>query len=257
MSSSCNRLRGQIRAESKINPLVEQSLQPCLISQNRGVLLGHLARLKDKQRRQNLKALLYIWDSLLAEVDGRPRSFMSFMEGYDVYIAFSEFSYAVDVVRREENMKKTFQTLLHPSHGLRILIINSSWILLHPDTVNLSDLIPQIMNSKSITVPIRENVSQVMGLMETEWDRKLLRYLLSLFNSRSQLKELGISGKVICPIRKSVENLVGSLSEIELEAEKNVEQEMGRRRVNLVKEVTRQRRLLAEKNWNDSRHCSG
>ena len=116
--SNHNRICGQIREESKINRLVEQSLQPCLISQNRGVLLGHLGRLKDEQRREHLKALMYIWDSLIAEVDGRPQSFMSFTEGYDVFIAFSQYSYALDEAHQDENMKKSFRTLLlHPRSG--------------------------------------------------------------------------------------------------------------------------------------------
>ena len=131
------------------------------------------------------------------------------------------------------------------------MIISSSWILLHPDNVNISDLIPRIIDSEVPLDPTRENVSQVLSLMENKWDRKLFRYFLSSFNTRSQLKGLGISGKVICPIRRTVENLVESLSEIEKEAEKNVE-EMGRKRVNLVKEVTRQRRLLGEKKWTEA-----
>ena len=245
--SDKNRVRQLIRAEAKLNEIVEESLQPCLITQNRALLLDHISRLNEAERINHIKALLYVWDSLLAQIDGRTRSCMPFAEAYDVYIAFSQYRYGVAAARQDENLKKTFRTLLlHPLYGLRVLVIKSSWILLNPEYVDLENFV-KFLHTDAKSGPSRDHLSQVMDLMETEWDRTLLRYLISSFNTRSQLKELGIAGNTICRVRTSVENLISSMSNIEEEAEVNVEAELARRKLNLGKELTRHRRLLSEK----------
>ena len=105
-----------IRANSKVNGNVEVSLQPCLVSQNRKLLSDHIDRYKGEKKIQHLKALRYIWDSLIAEIDGSPLTYMSFAECYDVYLAFSDYQIGLDQARDNENLKKSFKTLvLHPS----------------------------------------------------------------------------------------------------------------------------------------------
>ena len=78
-----HRVRERINEESKIHPRVRVSLQTCKLNENEEVLEKALISMKDKVRKNNLKALLYILKALLADVphlNGKKytQSFMEF-----------------------------------------------------------------------------------------------------------------------------------------------------------------------------------
>ncbi len=101
--------------------------------------------------------------------------------------------------------KKRFRELLcHPNYGLPVYIINHArkgeYILLRPDGVDLEDFFEKVYGDDDEDEPVstrltidKDFVRDMLASADTEWDRKLLRVLLSSSRSFSELKTLGIS----------------------------------------------------------------
>ena len=246
---SKNAVRDHIRSASKVNDAVEDSLQTCLHNQNRDLLLQHIAKLTDKTRVTNLKALLFIWDSLVAEVDGRMKSFMPFEEGFDVYIAFSH--HYMDA-SQDRDLKNQFKMLLlHPLYGLRVTIVKLNgrrWILLRPNDVDLGMFFSTCSEPREKELPFtKDHLHDVLRNVDTEWDKKVLCYLLSEIFKRKELELLGIDGDKICMYRDSVRKFLSDLPSVVAEAENDVEEVLRRRRTNLRTALTGKKRLFREK----------
>ena len=253
-------MRGEIRNLSKRNKYVEESQQSCSIDENRNILCKLLDAYTDETRIAHLKALLYIWDSLLAEVDGRRRASMLFSEAYDVFIAFSQPNALKDLAHKDFNLQNQFRfSLLHAKYGLRIVIVRHNdecWILLHPDNFHLDNFFQSYneVKEKRKNLLNKDLLQNLLLWMDSEWDRKVVRYILSLLFTRNAIDNLGVDSDSIGANRDAIETFLASLVEIEESAEADIADSLRRQKTNLATQITNKRRILIEKQlkWNQT-----
>ena len=95
-------------------------------------------------------------------------------------------------------LKTSFKDLiLHPDYDLCIYIARmcgERYICLRPDNANISCICDALAEKAKQEDACRIDVPELkilMELMDTEWDKKVLRYVLSSVRCYSEIKELG------------------------------------------------------------------
>ena len=84
-------MRSFIRKESRISSNVWTSLQDCTLSENRSILSEWIKSFRDKPRIQNLCALRYILDTLMAGIgDSKTVAYVTLHEVVDIYVSFKK-----------------------------------------------------------------------------------------------------------------------------------------------------------------------
>ena len=63
-----HKLRTRINEESKIYPRVRTSLQTCRLKENEDLIRRAMDNMKDEVRKNHLRALMYILQTMLAQV---------------------------------------------------------------------------------------------------------------------------------------------------------------------------------------------
>ena len=166
--------RTTIRSHSKQNDCVRQSLQTCCLIDNKAVLDKHIKSLSSDDRKGNLRALIYILDTLLANVysstDGvnYELGFITSQQGFEMFVAFSKYADCEDSVH-DKHLKIVFRDLLlHPLYGLCVciyedLLRGQRYIVLRPDNVNLSNFVQAIfgLESKNKKVCLEKSTGEV------------------------------------------------------------------------------------------------
>jgi hypothetical protein len=203
---SKNDARADLIRQARFSEYVSKSLQPCAVKDNRRVLEKLLQEKSNEKKKQQIQGLLEIFDLLhsnyVAE-NGREydRSFVAFDEAMEIFFAFQDK--APPFVNTDKN--KLTYALLHQDWGLCVYIIfvkglNKKFIVLRPDSFGIEVFLNVICPGDDDTeegsvekmVLDTEAVQGIMSTVDTEWDRKVARVILSANRTRSQISKLGI-----------------------------------------------------------------
>ena len=126
---STNRTRTEIRQKSKVSEYIQWSLQSCQQSDTANILESHLLCLQtDSIQNRHMRVLIYINECLHAKVPGennieKSSSFMTFTEGYQIFLGFS-YEQNITMLVNDRHIKKHFrELLLHPKYGFCVYIV--------------------------------------------------------------------------------------------------------------------------------------
>ena len=193
-----NLRRSEVRSESKLCDGVRSSLQECSLEENQAKLEAYIDSFKDDTSRQtNIKALLYILQCLSATVQTptviptattrtSTLSYMTFNDAFDMFKSFRDAT--SDSISSEKDQKIHFRDLLcSRQYGLCIYLARiqgCEYVILKPDSLNFSldHLLLVLCNKKNEMGEeelTREYCQDLIGTMESEWDKCILRVLLA------------------------------------------------------------------------------
>ena len=238
-----NDARADLMAITRISRNVTRSRQLCQVKNNQLVLTRQLEAISSSNSSTNsssikankLSGLLAVMRSLQSEhisEDGKEsdNSYMPFDDALEIYFAYQNKQPPFC-----NTDKDSFQyAILHEKWGLCVYVIfiealNQRFIVLRPDTFDLGNFLDMITTIKTkpnhLTeerlVLDAEKVKSVMSTMDTEWDRKVARVLLSANRSRNQLEELGIdSDKTNADIQKVCFSVLNNIMRVSIKLRK-------------------------------------
>ena len=256
-----HQIRSRIHEESKVHPRIQISLQTCKVEENESVIKGFIEKMiNDERRKSNLKALLYILDLLLAEVpqlNGRvyTHSYLEFNLALDIFLSFSDHAGSpehISIARKSKNIKKEFRNLLlHPTFGLCVYIVKQPfkrYIILRPDDIYIGSVLSVLTDKEEDVEQLEKRiVKDLLSSMDTEWDKKVLRYILSKLFSYRKYESLGMDKHDIKRNKIQVEDFLNEMDNIEAEASANVIDNLKKKRDRLSKQLSRCQSLLLEK----------
>lgn len=143
--------------------------------------------------------------------------YIDFNEAHHIYTSFSEFSCTDNQSFRDK--------LLDPIHGLPVYIITNpvtkNIFVVLKKTEHLEHFFSDFTDSmegqlnfenESQDILDRETLTVLINTMDSEYDKNVLRTVLALFHSRSELSELGIDPATA---KRRVENMVEVAKECE------------------------------------------
>ena len=201
-----NDARRDLMKNARVSRNVAKSLQPCLLKDNQSVLKSLLEVQKNEKKRHKILGLIAVLQFLQSNhvaQDGKEydQSFLPFDEALELF-----FLYKGQSPPFNNTEKDAFQyALLHPKWGLCVYIvfieiINSRFIVLRPDGFCLGvflSMISCISEAPSVLTENRfklnsQNVKSIIQTIDTEWDIKVSRVLISAGKSRQEIANLGI-----------------------------------------------------------------
>ena len=184
---STNRIRTEIRQKSKVNEYIPRSLQSCQQSDTANIFQSHLLSLEtDSMQSKHIRALIYINECLHAKVPNennieKSSSFMTFTEGYQIFLGFS-YEQNITMLVNDRHIKKHFrELLLHPKYGLCVYIVKhlqTEYILLRPDSCDYEGFFAEVCskgNGDEIELISKELVLSLISVMDSEWDKNVLK----------------------------------------------------------------------------------
>lgn len=221
-----NDARADLIAITRISRNVTRSRQPCQVKDNQLVLTQQLETLSSSNSdtinsssnyANKLSGLLAVIRSLQSEhisLDGKEadNSYMPFDDALELYFAYLDKHPPFCNTDKDSFL----YAILHEKWGLCVYVIfiealNQRFIVLRPDNFDFGNFLDMITTIKTKPNDLTEErlvidaekVKSVLGTMDTEWDRKVARVLLSASRSRNQLDELGVdSDKTNADIQK-------------------------------------------------------
>ena len=212
----------------------------------------------DMQRKNQLKALIYILDVMLSmtqESDGgkiRETCYMSFQEAFEIFLAFTKRG-RIPAAKTDRALKSLFKDLiLHSEHGLCVYIVRTKgqrYLCLRPDNANLSYFFDHLIldSEKGKTQIDPQMLKDLLGVMDSEWDKKILRYVLSSTRCYSEIQGLGFDPHNVKCLREEVEDFLKLVPNIEAEACENVKKNLKRASENCNELCRKKRRLINSK----------
>ena len=187
-----NDARRDLMKNARLSRNVTKSLQPCLLKDNENVLTNLLQVEKIEKIRKNHVA------QDRKEYD---QSFLPFDEALALF-----FLYKGQSPPFNNTDKDAFQyALLHPKWGLCVYIVfveilNSRFIVLRLDGFCLGVFltmasciseVPSVLTENRFKLS-SENMKPIIQTVDTEWDSKVSRVLISAGKSRQEVSDLGI-----------------------------------------------------------------
>ena len=171
-------------------------------------------------------------------------SFIEFEDVFQIFLGFKDPEVQYDIKSERRHFK---ELLCHPRHELCINIVtkpttnnckNAKYIVLRPDHFHLE------LSYQTLWCPVddsnevfnKELLKKLFKSMDTEWDRKILRVILSLSRTRKQIDELGMNSDSIIKEQAAVFEYFERQKDVEKEAEELV-----------VKRLQNQQNALMEK----------
>ena len=217
--------RTEIRSKSQVQCEVEhgvrRSLQECSLSENREKLERAISSYKDGSRKQrNLKAMLYILECLFANAPTM-LSFMTFEDAFNIYKSFVEES--EETISGDKQAKNEFRNLLcSRQNGLCIYLMrmrNYELVILRPDDVCLEHFLsfvvikehPAAEDEGDIT---KEYCQDLVSVMDTEWDRCVLRVFAACGRTNSEVSDLGFESDLRTADKEIVQSLIRSMKDM-------------------------------------------
>ena len=221
-----NQKRSEIRLLSRETKNVRRSLQTCSLMENLAVLEKHINKNNGNMRFQNhlkgLKAVLQVLLANITQSDGsvKVKSFIEFDEALSLYLGYTANATQLSLQLATERYH--FRELMcNPDHGLCVYLITlinnkgaymGEFIVARPDEVDYENFFEEIMhtisdyNSNTTTrVNIdRDLVQQLISSMDSEWDKKVLRFVLMSTRSRSEIKKLGMDCDNVASLTEEV-----------------------------------------------------
>ena len=127
-------------------------------------------------------------------------------------------------------------------------------IVLRPDDVDLSRFFSTIPAPEErepvLTKPL---VGKLLDCVETEWDKKVIRVLISLTHTYSEMTLLGLDPHNIAKDKKKVMNSAEDIADLAVEAESLVAKNLVSKLSKLKERVSRKRNTLLMKNkWTET-----
>ena len=186
---------------------VLKSLQPCSLKDNPGVLHNILERTSPSNQDQKNKilGLIAVLDAIQCEHIGQDvktynGSFLRFDEAMELF--FAHYNKAPPFINTDKD--KFLYAMLHGKWGLCVYVVfiehlNHRLVVLRPDSCNIETFLDMISRSAPSRVSenmlqlTAENVKEILATVDTEWDCKVARVLLSAERSGSKVDKLGIS----------------------------------------------------------------
>ena len=195
-----NKIRTEIRRNSKFSDQVLKSRQSCALSQNENILSTKIDNLEARTETagrfcltethaNNVKGLRAVLQNLMANIDDDNKttrsSYMDFDQAHAMFLSFHRSKTNANVKSHEE--KKVFKELCHPNHGLAVYIVLNKFIVLKSSETDLEHFIEDCLNLRQQDTPDsrfdinRETVHDIIESMDTAWDKKVLKVVLGVY----------------------------------------------------------------------------
>ena len=219
-----NQKRSEIRHFSAESKNVLRSLQTCSIRENLSVIENHIRKRQgNPELLDHLRGLKAVLQELLAstvEVNGteRIKSFMSFEEAFTLFLGYTK--YATAMTQKSVTERKRFRELLcHPDFGLCIYLVTirdfrgvyiKELIVLRPDEADFGGFLEEITNPNHISNAAGKNslsrdlIQTLISNMDSEWDKKVLRFVIITGRSRKEISNLGFDGDNVTSLTEEV-----------------------------------------------------
>ena len=104
-------------------------------------------------------------------------------------------------------------------------MITNSFVVLRPDNIDLDEFFESFIHSLQTTKSentIESMLPELIQSMETEYDKNVLRVVISSFKTLPEIVKLGIDCDGIPKLTKDVITIVNERKAIDKQAEKNV-----------------------------------
>ena len=179
---------------------------------------------------RHIRALIYVNECLHAKVLGennieKGSSFLTFTEGYQIFLGFS-YEQNITMLLNDRHTKIYFrELLLHPKYGLCVYLVKrlqAEYIHLKPDSCDYEGFFAECFSKgkdNEIELINKELVSSLILVMDTEWNKEVLRVFLCLDRSRREVDALGIDSDSIVRDRNMVFGYINSVANVVKEAE--------------------------------------
>ena len=214
---SFSQKRSKIRDDSRIHERLQKSLQTCSVKNNMVKLQSLLKSTHGQNLKKTYSALIVVLEHLIIPDDyqvndcvpeqlghGTVKGFMTFEEALSIYLDAAEKPLSKE---REDDTKIRFRdVLLHPEHGLRCLIYThvsgQRYIILDNDEMDIAGFLMALIKAEDqaeremkllvfgkLTYEI---VNNAVNSMDTEYDRNVLKAILSRLLDNKALYNVGI-----------------------------------------------------------------
>ena len=196
-----NKIRTEIRRNSKFSDQVLKSQQTCALSENENILSTKIDNLEARveiaghfsvteTNVSNLKGLRAVLQNMMANIDDDNKtkrySCMDFDQAHAMFLSFHPSKTNASLKSHEE--KKVFKALLcHPNHGLAVYIVLNKFIVLKSSETDLEHFIEDCLNlrpqdtSDSRLDINKETVHDIIESMDTAWDKKVMKVVLGVY----------------------------------------------------------------------------
>lgn len=229
--------RSYLRNQSFVNSNFRRSLQTCSIENNLTKLKAIYISTRSKHLRKTICGLLNILENLMIPADyltkdyessatHKIKGFMPFEQAFDMYIDIVGVS--VFANERIDDIKVRFRdSLLHSEYGLKCVVYCNSrgkrYIILDTDDV---DLVSFFIDEQE--KDIDDNISSKLDFsfvqhalrsIDTEYDRNVVKTLLSKVLSSKDLSQLGIKPETAIKRGEKMEIIFEEISNAKVAAE--------------------------------------
>ena len=182
---------------------------------------------------------------------------MTVDEGFSLFASYNLKS-SIKQPNSKDERKRFKELLCHPRYGLCIYITenhcNKKFIVLRPDEFDLELFLEKFCDTDEATnsdqdqlVIDNEFVEKILLNMDTEWDKNIVRVLLSLNRSRAQLDELGIESDHIVSKHQDRQIVLEERSRAEVAAKDILKLRLESQKSNINKNITGSEVLLEKK----------
>ena len=207
---------------------------------------------------RHIRALIYRNECLLAKLPDennieKSNGFMTFIEGYQIFLGFS-YEQNITMLVNDRHSKKHFrELLLHPKYGRWVYIVKhlqTEYILLRPDSCDYEGFSADVFSKEKgneIELINKELVLSLISVMDTEWDKKVLRVFLGLDRSKREVHALGIDSDSIFRDRNMVFGFINSVRNVEKEAEQVLFETLNRKIERIKNDIKKYKTKLSEK----------
>lgn len=177
-------------------------------------------------------------------------SYIDFYDAFEIYMGYINENAAYD----KEYWRKDFQdSVLHPEYGLCVNILcldnGQKYIVLKCDSVDLTKFYDKLFSddSKSEAILNKEIVTQVLDNLSSDWDRRCLKYVLSLERNVEEMNILGIKRESASCVKKQVPEVLKAINQSQFAAEDLVNLRNRRRCETIENRLSNKSELLQKK----------
>ena len=153
--------------------------------------------------KNNLRGLRAVLQELLCTENSNNNrnvrhSFMVFDEAFALFSSFHPNRTSEHL--KDPNLRKFFKEILcHPQHGLPVYVISNDYVLLRSRDVDLEQFIKELLTKVKPEDQRRLYLSRSLiqnMLMDSEWDKKVLKVLIGTTHTKRELTTFGIGSRI-------------------------------------------------------------
>ena len=224
--------RSFLRSNSHVNDNVRRSLQSCSIDNNMTKLEALFISSKSAHLRKTLCGLMAVLENLMIPADYLVKD----IEALETrkYKGFMEFDHALDIfidhvgstdlasVRFDDVKVRFRDDLLNSEYGLRCIIYNNNgkrYILLDSDDIDIINLLEYFKEKDQTCNLDSVFLQECMRTMDTEYDRNIVKTLLSKVLPADQLGHIGIKPETVRQKTIKMESIMEEVRNAKMAAE--------------------------------------